>query len=152
MAVAALTGCREKAEWERRFDEELAVQKTEEGRKFVTFRYQRAVAYENKLEVFSPADGVDEFEAWVLADEYRQCVYGICGATRIPQLVEGKWKVLVAVGDPPPRVQPPLFIDAKTGRLQQIGYEPIDHPVEWLKHPQAPNQMPEPTPNGVAHR
>ena len=131
---------------ERRFDEEFAVQKTEEGKKFVTFYYRRAVAYEKKQGVFSPADGVDEFEAWVLADEYRQCVYGICGATRIPELVDGNWKVLVAVGDPPPRVQPPLYIDTKTGRLQQEGYEAIEDPTEWFKSPRPPNKSPEATP------
>lgn len=144
--VTALTGCREKTEWERRLERNLAIQETEEGKKFVTFRYRRALAYENKQEAFSPLDGIDEFEAWVLADEYRDCVYGICGSTRIPEFIDGKWKVLIAVGDPPPRVQPPLFIDAKTGRLQQAGYEPIEHPAEWLKNPRPPNQLPQPTP------
>lgn len=143
MLVAVLVGCREKTALERRFDEELAVQTTDEGRKFVTFYHRRAVAFSEHRETFDPSDGVDEFEAWVLADEYRQCVYGGCGATRVPEYADGRWKVVVAIGDPPPRVQPPIFIDAKSGRLQQIGYEPIDRPVEWRKEPRAPNQQPQ---------
>ena len=145
-AAAALTGCREKSELERRFDADFALQTTEEAKKFVTFRYRRAVAYEKKEEAFSPADGVDEFEAWVLADKYRECVYGICGATRIPELVDGKWKVLVAVGNPPPQVQLPLFMEPNTGRFHQVGYETIENPVEWLKNPRPPNQAAQTTP------
>ena len=139
LLVAALASCHEKTELDRRFDEELAVQTTDEGRKCVTFSHRRAVAFNEHRESFDPSDGIDEFEAWVLADEYRLRVYGVCGATRVPEFTDGRWRVVVVVGDPPPRAQPPIYIDAKSGRLQQIGCEPIDRPAEWLKNPRPPN-------------
>jgi len=140
-----LTGCRQKAAWEKRFEEELAIQTTEEARTWVEFRYRRAQAEHARQGTFDSSDGVDKFEAWILADEYRQCVYGICGRTMVPESQQGRWVVLVAVGDPPPKMQSPIYIDMNTGRVEHSGYKAIEHTAQWLKQPEKPAPLPVPS-------
>lgn len=112
------------------------------------FRGLRATLPAKGRAILNLADGVDQFEAWVLADEFRGTVFGGCGNTQAPRLREAKWIVPIAVGFPPEQ-RHPVVIDAKTGRIDCDGFEPIIEVEKWYVSHRAPAQAPIPTATGV---
>lgn len=75
-------------------------------------------------------DGVDRFEAWILATAYFSRTFGSCGFVLLPQSEGGRWKVRAAVG----RNGNPadVFVDLETGVITCEGQETVFDPAALI--------------------
>jgi hypothetical protein len=76
-------------------------------------RIARPGDYEKERKRIRVIDGVDQFEAWMLAHEYFGQNFGICGGLALPVREDDRWRVPVAIGS---SARPgTIWIDAGSG-------------------------------------
>ncbi len=138
---------RQEEEMERLFKEAMSSDRPEKERRYVSYEYRifKEMKAGRPIEsLFHPEDGIDEFEALLLAKDYFSWQFGACGGIEMPQKESGMWVVRISSGREG-RPEPPVFIDAKTGSLRCEGHPSISDAVTFIRGPKPPNQMPEPT-------
>jgi len=96
---------------------------------------------EKEMKRFRTLDGVDQFEAWLLASEYFPLNFGVCGDVGLPQKEGGKWMIPTFVGrlsDP----APPIYVDATSGVLTCLGHPTVSDPESYIQNPKPANKPP----------
>lgn len=122
---------------EKQYAEDLASMrahaKTDDDRALIEFgaRTHGSAAYQEAISSIRVSDGIDQFEAWLLAGMYFGENFGVCGVVRLPKLEGSRWRVPFGAGFPPRRGL--LFIDCKSGRITCEGHPSVDDPVAYLK-------------------
>jgi len=94
-------------------------------------------------------DGIDEFEALLIARAYFGWQFGSCGMVELPERNAERWIAAITAGREA-KPEPPIVIDARTGTIRCDGHPTILDSVSFLK--QWPNKAPEPTPGAVTPR
>ena len=94
----------------------------------------------SELEAFSVADGVDSFEAWLLACLYFEKYIGLCGVQHVPSNEESDWVIRIAhqdsgVAAPPSGSMPTRAMSVANGiRTSPIQCQPSGRSLRgWLK-------------------
>lgn len=109
--------------------------RTDSERTLVLYE-QRLAEYARKRadvsELFQPADGIDQFEALLLAKAYFLKNFGLCGVVGLPEKVAGEWIVAMSVGLPC-KPTSNAIIDAGTGRLRCEGHPDVTDPLAYIK-------------------
>jgi hypothetical protein len=100
------------------------------------------------VSLVSLEDGVDQFEAFVIARSYLARTFGACADVYLPRRIAGEWVSEIAVGRHGPQM-PPIRVDGSTGRITCEGYESINDVMLFLKSHERPNKSLQPTPTGV---
>jgi len=155
-------GCQHQTEAEREYDKRIAAATDPEQKTLLIFTKRVAVACEDRKisELFRVSDGVDAFEAWLLAYAYLPTEVTMCGDVGVPRREGTTWIVPTYVGREA-RLGKPITIDAVTGRITCEGYAAVEDPSAYAKSffgrfeggestktkrkpPQKPNQI---TPN-----
>ncbi len=86
----------------------------------------------HKLETFSIADGVDDFEAWYIATIYRVREYGGCGMCFLPTRAGDDWRIEFghgAHGSPGPTI----LVNATTGAARCAGHADFTDPMAVIR-------------------
>ena len=96
-------------------------------------------------------DGIDDFEALVLAKEYFYWQFGVCGFVDLPEREGHMWKVSISAGREA-ELQSPIIVDAASGIIRCAGHPTITDPLAFIRGPKMPNQALEPTPTAVTPR
>ncbi len=86
-----------------------------------------------ELESFSVSDGIDEFEAWLLATLYREREFGVCGRCHVPTQNDHSWEVVFGFGAPPVSRGPMIVIDASSGILHCEGHPALSDPMALIR-------------------
>lgn len=119
----------------REFEEYLAWRAhavTSEDKLLVGFeeRVKTAALREKEVRRFTAADGVDRFEAWLVACAYFSKTFGSCGVVLAPEPAGERWRVRAGVGRNGNPVD--VFVDARTGVITSDGQETVLDPVSLL--------------------
>jgi hypothetical protein len=125
------------------FDDAVANAKTEKDKTLAIFEqriHRNARKKTDISEVFRPKDGVDQFEAYVLALAYFSRNFGACGAVYLPEKKGDHWVVEAVVGSAAAPV-PPAIIDTKNGKLTCEGHLSVSDPLSYLKEFLKPNRV-----------
>ena len=85
------------------------------------------------------ADGVDDFEALLLAKAYFSWEFGACGFVNLPEKDDGIWRVSIAAGRET-KPQPPILIDAVSGTIRCVDHPTIADPLAFVRGPKPPNK------------
>ncbi len=118
---------------------------TDDEKTLVSYWFDRD--FEKERARFRASDGVDRYEAWMLATTYYGVVFGSCGGVGLPQRSGAHWSVPIGIGS---TARPGLIsVDVSTGRITSEGRPVITDPIAFLRHPEVPNQAPEPTTTSV---
>ena len=155
LAALALVGCSDDKQYHR--SRHAAAAKADQ-RRYVDLesRFMRA-AEQGKLSAsFKAEDGVDEFEAWLVARTYVLKDIGACIDVGLPARCGGDWMIPVFVGREG-NEDHPIVIDASTGRTSREGDLSLDYPKDFILNFEAqflktPNKAPEPTTGAVTPR
>ena len=83
---------------------------------------------------FSAKDGIDEFEAYALAQTYFEWYVSGCGFIELPEKKGSLWVVPILVGRGV-KPGPPIIIDSKNGFLRCDGYSDLSDPEGFLREP-----------------
>jgi hypothetical protein len=101
-------------------------------------------------------DGIDEFEAFLIARVYFVTMIGACGSVGLPELIGTTWVVPISIGRKVSRDAPldaPILIDAKTGSTSCVGYPQMAEPRGSFRDFKAtqirPNKSLQPTATAV---
>jgi len=87
-------------------------------------------------------DGIDQFEALLLARSFITVTSGSEMEPDLPVLKGGTWVVPTSFGLPR-RDGYPVLIDERSGRIDCRGYESVTDPEEFLRRPYSPNKISE---------
>jgi hypothetical protein len=134
-------------EMERLFKEAMANDRPEKERRYAGYEYRMFKdlrAGKTVDSMFQPADGLDEFEALLLAKEYFSWQFGVCGWVDMPERQGSDWVVRISSGREA-RPESPIVIDAKTGALRCEGHPSVTDARAFIHGHKPPNQLPEPT-------
>lgn len=85
------------------------------------------------------SDGVDQFEAWLVATSYFTEIFGICGVVGLPRKEGAGWRVSASVGSPPPKPVT-VFVDSTRGRVTCEGHATIVYADGFFSSQKEPNQ------------
>ena len=138
---------KQEEEMERLFKEAMASDRPEKERRYAGYEYRmfkEMKAGKSIESLFHPSDGIDEFEALLLAKDYFSWQFGVCGWVDMPQRESGTWVVRISSGRES-RPESPIVIDAKTGSLRCDGHPSVSDAAAFIRGPKPPNQEPEPT-------
>lgn len=130
------------SDMDRLFEEAVENAKTPKEKTLALFEqriYKLAKKKTPIEEIFIPKDGIDQFEAFVLAHAYFAQTFGACGAVDLPEKKEDFWYVDMVVGSAAQQL-PPAVIDSRTGRLTCEGHPSVIDAIAYLKMLERPNQ------------
>lgn len=134
--VASLCGCADKASFHREYQQRIANAATADERRRNELEYQLlCVAEKGSLSSrFNTADGVSEFEAWMLVKVYAFDEIGSCLDLGLPQRRDHSWVVPTFVGRAG-NPGPPVIVESTSGKITCEGHPTVNRPQEYLaKH------------------
>jgi hypothetical protein len=133
------------SDMDRLYDEAVANAKTPKEKTLALFEQRIHKLAKKKTgieEIFIPKDGVDQFEAFVLAHAFFAQNFGGCGAVDLPEKKGDFWFVDMVVGSAAQQL-PPAVIDSRTGKLTCEGHPSVTDALAYLKDFMRPNQQPQ---------
>jgi hypothetical protein len=95
-------------------------------------RLYKSAREDRLLDLFSTEDGVDNYEAWLLAKAYSEETFGSCGRVGLPERKGAVW-VAPHFGGRASSSEVDVVIDAKSGRLTCAGNPSVDAPDDFLR-------------------
>ena len=95
------------------------------------------------------SDGIDEFEALLIARAYFGFEFGACGSVELPERTAEGWSAAIFAGREA-KPEPPITIDGRSGEVRCAGHPTISDMRSLLEG--KPNKAPEPTPGLVTPR
>jgi len=78
------------------------------------------------------SDGIDQFEAWVMARLYLSETQGVCSDIALPVKEGQAWMIPTWVGRRG-RESTPIYVDSISGHARCEGYPPIDDPTAYMQ-------------------
>ena len=136
-----------KAELRREMKEAIASATNPKERKLYEYESRMFEHAEKTGEIVSLlqlSDGVDDFEALLIAKVYFSWQFGLCGFVALPEREGDDWVVRISAGREP-KSEPSIMIDSRSGAIRCAGHPSISDVVGFVRDPEHPNQAPEPT-------
>ena len=133
LTILALGGCAKKAAFHAQYDALIREAKTPTDKQTYAFEY-RLLCYAEKNELeqhFVVADGIDQFEAWMLVKAYVDENVGICSGIDLPKKDGSRWLVRSWVGREA-KGGPSMYVDTASGRLTCAGHPSVEDPTDFL--------------------
>jgi hypothetical protein len=128
-----LGGCARKAPFHAEYAELIREAKTPREKLLHTLDY-RLLCYTERNELEQHlvlSDGIDQFEAWMLAKVFISENIGACNDLEPPEMTAGQWRIRYRLGREP-KDGPPIHVDTKSGRITCAGYPTIENPTGFL--------------------
>jgi hypothetical protein len=136
-------------EYRRLYQEANSDARSELERKMAIYEhrmFEHALRFGTITALVRPHDGIDEFEALVLAKAYVPMHVGLCVYVGIPELREDMWTLAFATGREA-RKEPSILVHRFTGAITCGHYPSVADAMALLRaYEQWPNKAPEPTP------
>ncbi len=108
---------------------------TEEKRRYAGLEYRMLKEMHDGrkiVDIFQSKDGIDQFEALLLAKVYFMGDFGFCGSVGLPTRKGNEWIIPISVGRESGSASP-IIIDALTGSLRCEGHPSISDASIFLR-------------------